>query len=105
MYTVQLLTVVLSTILPVLVGLVTKASWGGGVRAVLLALLSVTGGFVSAALDAVNANVAFDWKSALITAFTAFVGAVATHFGLWSPTGVADWAKSKLVTDRFDLAA
>ncbi|WP_223166378.1 hypothetical protein [Nonomuraea sp. SYSU D8015] len=105
MYTVQLLTVAISTVLPVLVGLVTKASVSGGTRAVLLALLSVAGGVVASALDAVNAGVAWDWRSALITAFTAFVGAVASHFGLWKPTGVSDWAKNSLVKDRQDLAA
>jgi len=100
MYTVQLLTLALGTLLPVLVGLVTKASWGGGVRAVLLAALSALSGVLSSALDAANSGAAWDWRSALITAVGVWVSAVATHFGLWNPTGVADMAKNVLVKDQ-----
>lgn len=105
MYYVQVLTLAVGTVLPILVGLVTKASWGAGVRAVLLAALSALGGVGSSALDAANAGQSWDWKMATITASNVWLIAVAAHFGIWKPTGVSAAAKNSLVKDRLDLAA
>jgi hypothetical protein len=107
MYQIQVLTLAVSTLLPILVGLVTKASWGGGVRAVVLAALSAVAGVGSSALDAANADAAWDWKMAVITAINAWLIAVASHFGLWKATGVSTWAKNTMIKDKskFDLAA
>src|SRR5690606_27437970 len=104
-YQIQVLTLTVGTVLPILVGLVTKASWGGGWRAVILAALSALGGVGSSALDAANAGVYWDWKMAAITAFNTWLIAVASHFGLWKPTGVSAAAKARLVKDKVDLAA
>lgn len=105
MYNIQILSLFIGTILPIVVGLVTKSSWGGGARAVLLALLSVVNGFGISLLDHLNSGVVFDWKGAALTALGAWIVAVGTHFGLWSPTGVADAAKRALVKDSYGLAA
>jgi hypothetical protein len=86
----DLLTLLVNTVLPILVGLVTTRMTGSRAQAVLLALLTAITGFVSEWLEA--GLDAFDLKSALFTWITGFVVAVATHYGLWRPTGVKDFA-------------
>jgi hypothetical protein len=103
--TAQVLAIVVGTILPLLVGLVTKESWSGGVKAVLLAVLSAADGFLSTALDAANAHASFDWKATFLTALTVFLTATGAHFGLWKPTGAAAAVGRTLVRDKYRLAA
>jgi len=100
----QVLSMVVGIFLPVLVGLVTKQTANPGVRAVLLAALSAVSSFLAEWLDTLNAGTAFDVGSTLLTVLGTFVVAVATHFGLWSPTGVSAWAKRSLVKSDVDLA-
>ncbi|MEV4576010.1 hypothetical protein AB0K16_22460 [Nonomuraea jabiensis] len=87
--TVQVLTLLVGTVLPLLVGFVNKESASAGAKAVWLAVLSAVGGGLSSALDAVNAGVVWDWRSAIVTAVGTFLIAVGMHFGLWKPTGAA----------------
>jgi len=96
----QVLGLVVGIVLPVLTGYVTKASWGGGVRAVLLAFLAAASGFGAELLDAVAREVSYDWKGGLLTALGAWVVAVATHFGYWKPTGASAAVVRSGVTDR-----
>jgi hypothetical protein len=96
---VAFLTLCITVLLPVVVGLVTKASWSGGVKAGLLALLSAVTGVASALIQANDANVSVDLYPLAISAVSVFVVAVASHYGLWKPTLVSDKAQSMLVTD------
>lgn len=81
----SLVSVLISFVLPLLVGLVTRASTSGGVKAVLLLLLSA----VTAVLTqfASFEGDGFPWATTVLTALVGFVMAVAAHFGLWKPTG------------------
>lgn len=85
----QLLTLVYAFGIPVLVGLVTKYSTSGAVKAVLLAGLSLVGGVVSDAIAAATAGTQFDLFGSLYAFGTIFIVATASHFGLWKPTGVS----------------
>lgn len=87
--TVQILTLLVGTVLPLLVGLVNKETASAGAKAVWLAVLSALGGVGSSALDAANAGTVWDWRTAVVTAITTFLIAVGMHFGLWKPTGAA----------------
>ena len=100
--TAQILSLFVGVVLPLLVGYVTKASWGGGVRAIALAFLSAVSGFLSTALEA---GVGFDWRTTLLTVLGTFLVAVGTHFGFWRPVGASERLKSAGVKDRMDLAA
>ena len=86
---VGVLTLVVSVILPVLVGLVTKVVTRPGVKAVLLALLSAVTGFGGELLNALVNQSPYNLFVGLITFITAFIIAVALHYGLWKPTGVS----------------
>ena len=78
-----------SVILPLFVGLVTKRVTSGGVKAILLAALSV----ISAGLSELGASIAagttYDVGLGLITALSSFLVAVGLHYGLYKPTGLS----------------
>ncbi len=89
-----------STILPILVGLVTTRVTNGGIKAVVLAGLAAITGLLTELLASIQAGTTYDLGSGLILALTAFLVAVAMHFGLWKPTTVAEKAQSVLVTAK-----
>lgn len=95
-----ILGLVVSTILPILVGLVTTRVTHGGTKAVLLAALAAVTGLLTELLAAVQAGVAYDIGNGLVLALTAFLVAVAMHFGLWKPVGASDKAQSVLVKPK-----
>lgn len=95
---VQVLTLVVGTSLPVLVGLVTTRVTHSGVKGVTLALLAALTAFASEALSAATTEIPFDVGAAGVLALGVWVTAVATHFGLWKPTGVSDKAADHLIT-------
>jgi hypothetical protein len=96
---VAFLTLCVTVLLPVLVGLVTKASTSGSVKAVLLAALSAVTGVSSALIQANDSGQGVDLYPLALSAVSVFVVAVATHYGLWKPTEVSAAAQSALVKD------
>lgn len=96
---VAFLTLCVTVLLPVLVGLVTKVSTSGATKAVLLALLSAVTGVASALIQANENDVSVDLYRLLLSAVSVFVVAVAVHYGLWKPTTVTAKAQNSLVTD------
>jgi small basic protein len=85
---VQLLTLLVSVILPILVALSTNRLASPGLKAVVLALLAAVVGFLSELLDALVDNTSFDLGTAVMSWVTAFIIAVASHYGLLKPTGI-----------------
>lgn len=79
-----------STVLPLLVGLVTKRVTNSGVKAVLLALLAAVTGGLSELGAAIAAGTTYDVGLGLITALTGFLVAVGLHYGLYKPTGISN---------------
>jgi hypothetical protein len=97
--TADLVEVLVAVILPILVGLVTKASTDARVKALLLAALSALSGLAQGFLDTAPGTV-WDWQQAILSAVTTFVIAAASYYGLWKPTGVAATAQATLIKDR-----
>lgn len=91
-----------STVLPILVGLVTTRVTHPGIKAVLLAALAAVTGLGAELMAAVQAGVAYDLGTGLLLALGAFLVAVAMHFGLWKPTTVSAKAQDVLVTAKGD---
>lgn len=85
---VQVLSVTVSVLLPILVALVTARVADGAVKALVLLLLAAVTGLLTAWLDAYHAGQAFDLLQAGFDTLVAFVIATAAHFGLWKPTSV-----------------
>jgi hypothetical protein len=96
----QWLTLIVGTAAPVLVGLTTKASWSPSLKAVLLLTISAVTGFLSAAIAASGFGPGFDWQTAAVNAAVAWVIAVATHYGLYKPTGVTTATQRTLIKDH-----
>lgn len=92
--TVQTISLLLGTLYPILVGLITKVSTSAKTKSLLLAGLSIVSGFVSEWVADPNA---FQWQQALVTAVLTFVTAVASYYGLIKPTGTAAKAQRTLV--------
>jgi len=84
-----LLTMLVATVLPLLVGLVTKVVTSPGKKAVLLALLSAVTGLGSEVLNALTTGTSFNLFLGLILFITSFLIAVGLHYGFWKPTGTS----------------
>jgi hypothetical protein len=85
----------ISTVLPILVGLVTTRVTSGALKSLLLIVFTAANGFLNewaAAGDHYNlAKGVLFWIVSLVTA-------VAVHYGAWQPLGVARKAQGALVT-------
>lgn len=86
-----------SVVLPVLVGLVTTRVTHPGSKAVLLLALSTITGFVT---EYANPGPGYDVGTAVVLALVSFGTGVLAHFGLWKPTTVAAKAQDSLITTR-----
>jgi hypothetical protein len=86
-----------SVVLPVLVGLVTTRVTHAGWKAVLLLALSTVNGFL---VEYAAPGDGYDVGTAAVLALVAFGTGVLSHFGLWKPTGVAGAAQDSLVAGR-----
>lgn len=81
-----LISFLVGTLLPVVVGLVTRVSTHPAVKgAVLLALAGVTG-VLSQWLEALNSHVPFAWQPVVLSAVGAFAVGVTTHTAIWQHT-------------------
>lgn len=78
-----------STVLPLLVGLVTKTVTRPGVKAVLLALFALATSLLVELGAAVTAGTTYDLGQGLLLALPTFLIAVGLHYGLWKPVGAA----------------
>lgn len=75
-----------SVVLPVLVGLVTTRVTSPGTKAVLLLALSTLNGFI---VEYAAGGDGYSVGTAAVLALVAFGTGVLTHFGLWKPAGVS----------------
>lgn len=85
----------ISVILPVLVGLVTTRVTSAGTKAVLLLALSTANGLL---VEVANPGPGFDLGTAAVLAAVSFATGVLAHFGLYKPTGLSGKAQDSLIT-------
>jgi len=83
---VNLLQILVSMILPLVVGIVVKQVAQPAVRSITLALLSALTAIATAGLSS-NGEIG---TSTIAEAVISFIIAVGTYYGLWKPTGIAD---------------
>lgn len=96
---------IITFVLPLLVGVVTTHVTNSSVQAVLLLLFTAVNGFL---VEATGPHPdGYSITSAVAFSLVSFVMAVAAHFGLWRPTGVARVLLTKVGNTRksVDLAA
>ena len=89
---------VISVVLPVLVGLVTTRVTNAGAKAVLLLFLSTANGFLVELAGPHDAG--YSWQTAGVLSLVSFATGVLAHFGFWKPTGVSGLAQDNLRTAR-----
>ncbi|MFI2081407.1 hypothetical protein ACH43Y_13805 [Streptomyces rubiginosohelvolus] len=80
----------ISVVLPVLVGLVTTRVTHSGTKAVLLLALTALNGFL---VELANPGDDYNVGTAAVLTLVSFGTAVLSHFGLWKPTGVSGKAQ------------
>lgn len=83
---VQVSSILVGTVLPILVALVSTRLTSRAAKSWLLAALSAVSGFLT---EFINSGDDFVWQQAVLTTVVTFVVAVATYYGLWNPTGIS----------------
>jgi hypothetical protein len=86
---IQILTLISSFGIPVFVGLVTQKTTNAGIKATLLAGLSLVAGVLGEAIAAATSGATFDIFASIYSFAGVFIVAVASHYGFWKPTGVS----------------
>jgi hypothetical protein len=84
-----------SVVLPVLVGLVTTRVTNAGIKAVLLLALSTATGLVTEYAGPHDAG--YSVGTAAVLALVSFGTGVLSHFGFWKPVGVSARAQDSFV--------
>lgn len=79
-----------STVLPLVVGLVTKTVTHPGAKAVLLAGLSLLTSLLTELGESVASGTTYDVGQGLMLALPTFLIAVGMHYGIYKPTGTAE---------------
>lgn len=85
----------ISVVLPVLVGLVTTRVTSAGIKAVLLLALSAATGFVTEYAGPHDAG--YSVGTAAVLTLVSFATGVLSHFGFWKPVGVAGRAQDSFI--------
>ncbi|UNX54068.1 hypothetical protein MF406_14115 [Georgenia sp. TF02-10] len=85
---------VLTVLLPVLVGLVTTRVTSSAAKAWQLAGLSLVSSMLAEAVRTWQDGGTYDAGAGLLLALPTFVGAVAVHYGLLKPTGITERLQS-----------
>ena len=92
---------VLTVVMPIAVGLVTTRTTSGAIKAWLLAAFTLVASILTGLGTAIAGNVPFDLGIALLATIPAFAISVATYYGLWKPTGVAQAAQDVGSDDKW----
>jgi hypothetical protein len=95
-----LLSLAITVLLPILVGLLTKRSTSAGTKALLLLAFAAVKSFLEAWLQASNTSVDFAFVPVAISVVVNFALAAVVHLGLWKPTGASGAAQDTLIKDK-----
>jgi hypothetical protein len=95
-----LLSLAVTVLLPLLVGIVTTRTTSPGVKAVLLLAAAAIKSFLEAWLQAENTAVDFALVPVAISIAVNFAIAAVVHFGLWKPVGASAAAQRAFTADR-----
>jgi Trk-type K+ transport system membrane component len=94
----SLLQVLVSIVLPLVVGIVVKQVGSPAIRSITLALLSAVTAIATAGLSS-GGSIS---KDTAISAVASFIVAVGAYYGLWKPTGISSAVNDK--TANFGIA-
>jgi uncharacterized membrane protein (DUF441 family) len=77
-----------SIVIPLIVGLITKQKASAAVKAYAMVLLNLVAAVLVAFVTAHNNGVGFDWNGALYSFITSAVVSAVAHFAVLKPIGV-----------------
>lgn len=100
MIDIQWISIIIGTLIPILVGFLTKLDAPAGLKAVVNAFISAVSGALVTILE--NGG-AFVPREALVAIGSTWVVSIATYYGLWKPTGVSERVQSS--TASFGLTS
>jgi len=92
-------TVIAGAVIPLIVGLLTKASWSSKAKAWVLTFLAAASGFLNELVVAGGIDDEYRFWTAVANAIVTFVIGVAVHYGFWKPVGTTAIVQSSLVKD------
>lgn len=95
---VNVLQILVSMVLPLVVGIVVKQVAQPAVKSITLAFLSAVTAIATAGLSS-NGNIG---TNTIVQAVVSFIIAVGAYYGLWKPTGVAGTVNS--ATENFGIS-
>lgn len=96
----MLLTLLASTVFPLLVGLVTTRETHAGRKAIFLAAINVVAPVLAEMANALATQTPYDLGLATFAALTGFLVSVGMHYGLWRHTGATDFVATHGVTPK-----
>src|SRR6218665_2777437 len=88
------LTLLASTIAPLIIGLITTHLSPPGIKATLIAVLTTTTALLTELTTALTTNNHYNLETTITTALTSLLIATGTQFGLWKPSGKANALQS-----------
>jgi hypothetical protein len=91
-----MLSLLITIVLPLLVGVVTTRVTSANIKAVLLLALVAIKTFIEALIAADQAGIALAFVPFLMNLVLNFIIAVAIHFGLWKPSGLSTTIQEKV---------
>ncbi|QGJ89458.1 hypothetical protein PBI_SMARTIES_54 [Microbacterium phage Smarties] len=91
---------IVSVVLPLLVGLVTTRITNSGVRATILAALAAITGLLTELGNSMTAGETYNLGMGIVFALAAFLVAVGMHFGIYKPTGASTAAQNAFGGDK-----
>jgi hypothetical protein len=89
---VALLSILVGTVLPILVGIVTTKVESRKLKGGLLIALSAIGGILTTAI----AGDGVITKETAVAALVSYIAATASYYGVWKPQGVAELVQTKV---------
>jgi len=103
---ISVVALLVSVVIPLLVGVVTKAEGtSDAVKSLTLTGLSILAGIGQEYVDTLNNGGSFDLANAAGAAVVTFVIAVAAYYGVLKPTKVAAYGNTNVGRKDVDLAA
>lgn len=98
--TAAVLSLLMGTVLPLLVGLVTKRSMNAGLKAAILAALSSVSSVLTQWGQALSDHQHFAWQAAVTGALVTWITGELTYLKVWKPSGIAATVQSKGNADQ-----
>lgn len=87
--TAGILAMLVGTVLPLLVGAVTRQHWNNALKAVILLGVSTLAGFLAQWRDAASAHHHFAWQAAALISAITFGFGLLSHYQVWKPSGLS----------------